>query len=155
MRGSPSTTAVPLTSADVKFTVEYLQKNPRPRWVLTNIDRVETPDALTAIFVLKEPKASFVLNPLADLPIIPQHIWSSIEKPLEQTTQLPIGSGPYKIVEYVENQVHRFQANPTYFKGRPIVTEIVMPYIANHAGRVHRGPERPGRRGLRRRSPLS
>ena len=120
----------PLTSADVKFTVEYLTKNPRPRWVLTNIDRVETPDPLTAIFVLKEPKASFVLNPLADLPIIPQHIWSSIEKPLEQTTQLPIGSGPYKLVEYVENQVHRFQANPTYFKGRPIVTEIVMPYIA-------------------------
>jgi peptide/nickel transport system substrate-binding protein len=120
----------PLTSADVKFTVEYLQKNARPRWVLTNIDRVETPDPLTAIFVLKEPKASFVLNPLADLPIIPQHIWSSIEKPLEQTTQLPIGSGPYKLVEYVENQVHRFQANPDYFKGRPIVNEIVMPYIA-------------------------
>jgi peptide/nickel transport system substrate-binding protein len=120
----------PLTSADVKFTVEYLQKNARPRWVLTNIDRVETPDPLTAIFVLKEPKASFVLNPLADLPIIPQHIWSSIEKPLEQTTQLPIGSGPYKLVEYVENQVHRFQANPDYFKGRPVVNEIVMPYIA-------------------------
>ncbi len=120
----------PLTSADVKFTVEYLTKNPRPRWVLSNVDRVETPDALTAIFVLKEAKASFVLNPLADLPIIPQHIWSTIEKPLEQTTQLPIGSGPYKLVEYSENQVHRFQANPTYFKGRPIVTEIVMPYIA-------------------------
>ena len=120
----------PLTSADVKFTVEYLQKNARPRWVLTNVDRVETPDALTAIFVLKQPQASFVLNPLSDLPIIPQHIWSSIEKPLEQTTQLPIGSGPYKLVEYVENQVHRFQANPTYFKGRPIVNEIVMPYIA-------------------------
>jgi peptide/nickel transport system substrate-binding protein len=120
----------PLTSADVKFTVEYLQKNARPRWVLTNIDRVETPDALTAVFVLKEPKASFVLNPLADLPIIPAHVWSSIDKPLEQTTQLPIGSGPYRLVEYVENQVHRFQANPNYFKGRPIVNEIVMPYIA-------------------------
>ncbi len=120
----------PLTSADVKFTVEYLTKNARPRWVLTNVDRVETPDPLTAIFVLKEPKASFVLNPLADLPIIPQHIWASIEKPLEQTTQLPIGSGPYKLVEYVENQVHRFQSNPDYFKGRPIVNEIVMPYIA-------------------------
>ena len=120
----------PLTSADVKFTVEYLTKNPRPRWVLTNIERVETPDALTAIFVLKEPKASFVLNPLVDLPIIPQHIWSTIEKPAEQTTQLPIGSGPYKLVEYAEQQVHRFEANPGYFKGRPIVTEIVMPYIA-------------------------
>ena len=120
----------PLTSADVKFTVEYLTKNPRPRWVLTNVDRVETPDALTAIFVLKEPKASFVLNPLADMPIIPQHIWSTIDKPADQTTQLPIGSGPYKLTEYVENQVHRFQANPDYFKGRPIINEIVMPYIA-------------------------
>jgi peptide/nickel transport system substrate-binding protein len=120
----------PLTSADVRFTVEYLTKNPRPRWVLTNIERVETPDPLTAIFVLKEPKASFVLNPLADMPIIPEHVWSTIEKPLEQTTQLPIGSGPYKLVEYVENQVHRFQANTSYFRGRPIVNEIVMPYIA-------------------------
>jgi peptide/nickel transport system substrate-binding protein len=120
----------PLTSADVKFTVEYLTKNARPRWILTNVDRVETPDPLTAIFVLKEPKASFVLNPLADLPIIPQHIWSTIEKPLEQTTQLPIGSGPYRLVEYVENQVHRFQAVPGYFKGKPIVDEIVMPYVA-------------------------
>ncbi|HWI03259.1 MAG TPA: ABC transporter substrate-binding protein, partial [Acidimicrobiales bacterium] len=120
----------PLTSADVKFTVEYLQKNARPRWVLTNVDRVETPDPLTAIFVLKQPQASFVLNPLADLPIIPQHVWSSIERPLEQTTQLPIGSGPYRLVEYAENQVHRFQANESYIKGRPIVNEIVMPYIA-------------------------
>jgi ABC-type oligopeptide transport system substrate-binding subunit len=41
------------------------------------------------------------LNPLADLPIIPAHVWSSIDKPLEQTTQLPIGSGPYRRVEYV------------------------------------------------------
>jgi peptide/nickel transport system substrate-binding protein len=122
----------PLTSADVKFTVEYLQANPRPRWVLTNIERVETPDQLTAVFVLKEPKASFVLNPLADMPIIPQHVWSTISNPNDETTVLPIGSGPYRLVEYSEGQVHRFQANPDYFKGRPIVTEIVMPIIGTN-----------------------
>ncbi|MDQ3978984.1 MAG: ABC transporter substrate-binding protein [Actinomycetota bacterium] len=127
-----------LSAADVKFSFEYIRDSQRPRWLpnLRPITSIETPDPLTVVLTLSEPKASFALNPLADLPIIPQHIWSGITNPLEVTAELPggalpIGSGPYRLVEFRENQVWRFQANPNYFKGRPIVNEIVMPYIAD------------------------
>ncbi len=128
----------PLTSADVKFSFEYIRTSQRPRWLpnLRPVTSIETPDASTVVLTLNEPKASFALNPLADLPIIPQHVWSGIERPLDVTAELPggglpIGSGPYRLVEYKDGQVWRFQANPNYFKGRPIVNEIVMPYIGD------------------------
>ncbi len=128
----------PLTSADVKFSFEYIRTSQRPRWLpnLRPITSIETPDNLTVVLNLNEPRASFTINPLADLPIIPQHVWSTIDRPLDVVTELPggglpIGSGPYRLVEYRDGQVWRFQANANYFKGRPIVNEIVMPFIAD------------------------
>ncbi len=128
----------PLTSADVKFSFEYIRTSQRPRWLpnLRPVTSIDTPDPSTVVLTLSEPKASFALNPLADLPIIPQHVWAGIDKPLDVTAELPggglpIGSGPYKLVEFKDGQLWRFQANPNYFRGRPIVNEIVMPFIAD------------------------
>ena len=128
-----------LGAADVKFSFEYIRNSQRPRWLSTlrPITAVDTPDPLTVVLTLSEPRASFALNPLADLPIIPQHVWSTVDKPLDVTEELPggalpVGSGPYKLVEYKDGRVWRFVANPTYFKGRPLLDEIVMPFIPDH-----------------------
>jgi peptide/nickel transport system substrate-binding protein len=45
------------------------------------------------------------------------------------TGQLPVGTGPYRLVEYTEDQSYRFEANEDYFLGPPTVREIVMPIV--------------------------
>lgn len=122
-----------LTSEDVAFTIEYLKAHPRPRFTppLEPITEVDTPDERTVVLTLSEPRASFARNPLADLPIIPEHVWSGIDDPDAVTEDLPIGSGPYRLTEYTQEQVWRFEANPDYFLGAPTVAEIVMPFVAD------------------------
>jgi peptide/nickel transport system substrate-binding protein len=44
---------------------------------------------------------------------------------------LPIGTGPYKLVELRSDQLYRFEANASYFMGRPLVDELVMPIITD------------------------
>lgn len=121
-----------LTSEDVAFTIDYLREHPRPRFTpsLEPITEVATPDDRTVVITLEEAQAGFLARPLADLPIIPQHVWSEIEDPEAVTEDLPIGSGPYQLVEYTPEQVWRFEAYPDYFLGEPNVGELVMPFVA-------------------------
>jgi len=55
----------PLTSADVKFTFDFIlnpaNKSPK-RGGFRMIEKIDTPDSLTAVFHLKEPYASFLWN---------------------------------------------------------------------------------------------
>ncbi|MBA2442598.1 MAG: hypothetical protein H0V53_09365, partial [Rubrobacter sp.] len=65
---------------------------------------------------------------LSDLPILPEHVWAEVEDPLT-FDELPVGTGPYELVEYEEDQSYRFEANEDYFLGAPAVGEIDMPIV--------------------------
>lgn len=122
----------PLTSSDVAFTVDYLTEHPRPRFAPTfePIESIETPDPQTVVFTLSEPQASFILRPLADLPILPEHVWSEVDDPFTLTDEPPIGSGPYELAEFAPGEFWRFEANEDYFMGAPLVQELRMPFVA-------------------------
>lgn len=119
----------PLTSEDVRFTFEYVKKF-KITWTpqLASVDRVVANDTTTTTVFLKAFSAPFLLQPLASMPILPRHIWETVTDP-RKFTGLPVGSGPYKLVEYVPDQFYRFQANTEYFKGKPTVDEIAVPII--------------------------
>lgn len=89
-----------LTSEDVAFTVQYYQDNVLGRFT-TSANKVvstETPDERTVVLTLAAPDATFVLTALADLPILPQHVWTEVADP--NTAESPMGSGPYMLGEY-------------------------------------------------------
>lgn len=46
--------------------------------------------------------------PGADLPILPKHQWEGVTEPAKFTTELPIGTGPYKLAEIVPDQLDLF-----------------------------------------------
>jgi peptide/nickel transport system substrate-binding protein len=132
----------PLTAADVKFTVDYF-KNPdnaqsRFTRATSSVESVEATDDSTVVFTLAGPNPSFPLRALADVPIIPEHVWSSVTTPAEHQFDSPtnIGSGPYTLVEYTPQQFYRFEANPDYFAGPPAVAELVAVQFADDAGTV-------------------
>lgn len=129
----------PLTAEDVAFSFTYYQEGPpgRFRTAVSNVESV-TVDGETVSVQLTEPGASFELRTLAELPILPEHIWSSIaapdEAPFDDSTN--VGSGPYRLVESDPGTSYRFEINPDYFAGTPTVEQISVIQFANDAGAV-------------------
>lgn len=123
------------TSADVAFTVNFFKQAPTGRWThhvaeVPEIARVETPDEQTAVFQCASACPFLGRITLADLPMIPEHIWRGVGAP-EQVTDPPVGTGPYELTSYNSTDGYRFTANPDYFAGQPKVDELVMPIIAD------------------------
>lgn len=119
----------PLTSEDVKFSYEFYQKNTHSRWTaqVEGMTKIETPDPTTVVITLDKAAPAFQVQPLADVPIIPKHLWENVTEP--DTFVNNVGSGPYKLAEYKADQLYRFTANPDHFAGKPAVEELVMPII--------------------------
>lgn len=120
----------PITSADVKFSYEYYAKYPlvgRFASAVRKVGQIRTPDARTVIMTLPKPDATFVGMALADVPILPQHIWSSVTDP--KAFKNATGSGPYKLVERRADQSYRLVENPDYFGGKPGADEVILTVI--------------------------
>ncbi len=129
----------PLTAHDVDFSVDYYINNVEASRFARDLRGVEdlvVIDDHNATFVLGAPNAGFELAALADVPIIPRHIWEGVEVPSEHQFAggTNIGTGPYKLTEYVEGQSYRLQANHDYFRGAPAVEELVVIVFADDAG---------------------
>ena len=123
----------PFTADDVKFTIEYFQKNIHGRFStpLRDVESVtvQTPDKV--VIVTKTPRPGFRSAAFADVPMLPRHIWGAYTGDPKKATDLKfsVGTGPYQLVEYKPDALYRFKANPGYFKGKPLVSEILMPII--------------------------
>jgi peptide/nickel transport system substrate-binding protein len=128
----------PFTAADVKCTWdllmgtgnEKLRVNPRKTWYL-NVDKVTTNGDYEVTFHLKRPQPA-LLSLLASgwSPVYPCHV-----PPREMRTH-PIGTGPFKFVEFKPNEVVRTARNPDYWKpGRPYLDGIEWDIIKDIATR--------------------
>ncbi len=121
------------TAEDVAFTYDYYREGPPNRYShhasdVPVTESVEAVDDTTVEFTCAQPCPTLDLVTLADLPILPEHIWSEVEDPLTYT-DLPVGTGPYTLEEHEEDQSYRFEANEDYFMGPPVAEEIVMPIV--------------------------
>ena len=130
----------PLTAEDVKFTVDYFLENTHSRFTrdLSGVSGAEVTDDNQVTITLEAPNPAFPLRALADVPILPQHVWESVDTPDEATFEgdTNVGTGPYKLVEYTPDQSYRFEANPDYFRGAPQAAELVLIQYADEAGLV-------------------
>jgi peptide/nickel transport system substrate-binding protein len=124
----------PLTSEDVKFTYDTIRD---PQFAspdlgtFSAISAIEIPDRTTVILRLKEPRASF----LAELW---RGIVSKTQAEADPTAANlhPIGSGPYRFVEWVPNTRIVLEANRNYFDGTPGFSKITFVPIVDNAVRV-------------------
>lgn len=132
----------PLTADDVKFTIEFMQKFRHARFSapLKPVASIVVLDPLTLMITLSQPSPTFIPAALADVPIIPKHLWGNVtENPNKKPEvlkkfnlpDLPPGSGPYILVEHIPDQLYRLKANDAYFKGRPALDEIVIPIVTD------------------------
>lgn len=125
----------PFTAADVEFTFAYAQEADTGRWThhVTTIPEITSTTQIDADTVRFEcafacPELGTVT--LADIPILPKHIWSQIPpESVKEVTALPVGTGPYRLAEYDPITGYRFTAFKEYFGGTPRVDELVMTVI--------------------------
>ena len=126
----------PFTSADVKCTFDLLLNRAKDQFRLnfragwyTNLADVTTDGDHTAVFQLKRPQPS-MLAMLASgyTPVYPCHV------PTAAMRTAPIGTGPFKFVEFKRNESIRLARNPAYWKpGRPYLDAIEFTIIPNRS----------------------
>jgi peptide/nickel transport system substrate-binding protein len=129
----------PFTAADVKCTwdlltgksAEKLRINPRKPWY-ANLAEVTTNGDLEVTFHLNRPQASFLaLLASGWSPVYPCHI-----APAQMRTH-PIGTGPFKFVEFKPNQSITVTRNRDYWKpDRPYVDGIEWDIIKDLSTRT-------------------
>src|SRR5260370_31906462 len=117
----------PFTARDVKCTWdlltgkadEKLRINPRRSWY-SNLEEVVTDGDDKATFVLKRPQpALLAMLPSGLAPVYPCDI------PPRDMRSHPIGTAPFKFVEFRHNESIRVTRNPDYWKrGRPYLDGI-------------------------------
>lgn len=120
-----------LTAQDVAFTVRFVARRFHPRFTpqLANIERVEATDSSTVTIDLRRRSLGFDDQPLADLPILPRHLWEGLPGGRLAPSGPAVGSGPYRLVEAGRRGGYRFRANRRYFRGEPRVARIDVPII--------------------------
>ena len=128
----------PFTSADVQFTAmemwkKYLNYGTQLQQYL---DAVETPDATTAVFRYSRPMPSdLLLRALCDLGYIaPRHVFEGTNILENPANTAPVGTGPFKFVQYERGQYVIADRNPSYWRqGFPYLDRVVWRFIIDRA----------------------
>ena len=130
----------PITSADVKFSIETQKKFHPFKTSLAPVSAVETPDAHTVVVKLAHPHPALTLAMSTSIvPIIPKHIYGDGKDPKTHPRNAVnvVGSGAYMLKEYKRGQYILLVRNPNYFiKGKPYLDRIIYRIIRDSAGRV-------------------
>jgi peptide/nickel transport system substrate-binding protein len=130
----------PFTSADVQFTIMDVLKKVHPRGINTfrDVTGVETPDEHTAVFKLSN-AAPYMLSALSgyESPILPKHVFSQGDIRSHANANQPIGTGPFKFVEWRRGELVRLDKNKDYWrKGRPYLDRVVVRFINDETTRT-------------------
>ncbi len=129
----------PITSEDVAFSVKTVQENHPFKSMFAAVETVETPDPHTAILRLSQSHPAILLAmSSALLPIIPKHIYGDGQEAKTHPRNAdPVGSGPFKFVEYRRGEHIILERNDDYFiEGRPYLDRIIIKIIRDASSRV-------------------
>ncbi len=126
----------PLTAGDVAFTYAFMARRRNPRFTpqLQDIQDVKAIGELSVRFTLRRASLGFSDQPLADVPILPRHLWEGLAQGRLAPAGLPVGTGPYRLVSHERGASYRLQANSRYFRGAPTVRRIDVPIIGSEDG---------------------
>lgn len=126
----------PITSEDVKFSIETVKANHPFQSMFAPVTSVDTPDERTAVVNLEHPHPAILLAmSSALLPIIPEHIFNDGQDmkshPMNNT---PVGSGPFKLVEHVPGEKIVLERYEDFFiEGRPYLDGIIVNIVRDPA----------------------
>ena len=131
----------PHTSADVKFTVDAINKGdwkPESTDGFDRIDSVSTPDSLTAVVHYREVYAPFQLQFVRGT--LPKHVLEG--KSIEQATDYnrsPLGTGPYRVAEWRTGEHILVERAEGHWRGAdyPRIRRVLFRFVPNTTTRIN------------------
>lgn len=132
---------VELTAEDVVYTFTTIQTSEediapfRPRFMEGDIPiQFEAVDTYTVVARLSTPRASFFTD--ISVPIVPKHALEGQNLREGPFNRAPIGTGPFRIVEWNTAESIVLEANPDYFKGAPCIDRLIFRIIPDDQTQV-------------------
>lgn len=126
----------PLTAKDIAFSYNFYQAHedfPYLNSYTGYFVSAEAPDDQTVVLTLSEPIPN-IESQLIYLYVLPEHIWSQYSggtAGAEFENPEMIGSGPFKLVEYKQNEFTHLAANKEHFLTPPKVDEVIFQTFGN------------------------
>jgi peptide/nickel transport system substrate-binding protein len=126
----------PLTANDIVFSYNFYQSHedfPYLNSYTGYFTSVEAPDDQTVVLTLSEPIPN-IESQLIFLYVLPEHIWAEHSEGVagaEYENPDMIGTGPFSLAEYKQNEFVRLEANKDHFLTPPKVDEIVFQTFGN------------------------
>ena len=129
----------PITSKDVAFSIKTIKAHHPFKTMFGAVKRVDTPDSHTAVIRLSKPHPALLLALSSQLgAVIPEHIYGDGQDPKThpRNSENVVGSGPFKLVEFVRDQHIILERNENFFlEGKPYLDKIVMRIIKDPSAR--------------------
>ena len=135
----------PCDAAAVKLTFDRLRLETHPllfddvrpyQSAYAMIEEIKTPDPLVVEFHLKEPSAIFLTN----LAMFPASIVSptALEKLGKKFADAPVGTGPFKMVQWNRDQQLVLEGFDKHWRGAPPLKKLIIVPVKDNTTRVQR-----------------
>lgn len=123
----------PLTAEDVAWTYNLYKDTPEYPYLngyyTAYFSKIEATPNNEVVLTLTEAIPN-IESQLVFLYILPKHVWENVDK-IEFDNVEMIGSGPFKMTEYVANEFVRLTANKEHFLTPPKVDEVIFQTFEN------------------------
>lgn len=127
----------PFTADDVVFTYEAMEDPNNAGWAYSQLvydqgtTKIEKIDDYTVAFTLPFASAAS-LEMLCNIFIMPEHIYKDVtDFENNEFNTKPVGTGPYVMTEYSAGSYVKFEANDTYYFGKPGIDTFVYRIVEN------------------------
>jgi len=118
----------PITSEDVAFSILTIRKYHPYSDMLEAVEKVDTPDPLTAVVRLKKPHPALLMAMASPMtPILPKHVYGDGQDIKTHPANLkPVGSGPFKFVSFTDSEIVLEKYPGFFLPGKPYLDKLIF-----------------------------
>lgn len=127
----------PLTSEDVKFTLEAILDEKNQSEIISNytdIESIECPDELTVNIRLSQINVAF--PDYMTIGILPKHLLEGEDLATCDFNQNPVGAGPYMITQWDQGQSITMERFDNYYGGPANIETVIFKIVPDSDARV-------------------
>lgn len=129
---------VPVTAEDVVYTMtDVLAPNHgRFQRAFNEMASVAAPDPSTVVITLKRPYAPLIsLLTVFDAPVLPKHVYEGTDPLTNPANEAPVGSGPFKFVEWVRGERVVLERHDGYFLAPALLDRLIYRTVPQDVAR--------------------
>ena len=125
----------PFNADDVVFSFQRIKLNEKSgfKGTVSAIDNIKKIDDYTVRVTTTKP-FPVLLNKLTYVRIMDKETYTGLSD--AEVGKIAIGTGPYKLVKWVDGQSLTLKANDDYFRGKPAIEDVIIRPLTNDSTRV-------------------